>query len=207
MKRILSNNARYVIESDGKSVRPATKDDDIRYILTGDLIQFVDGDNVSYQVHGGFRVPQDLAPSMSPSNDVDLQKNKDACNQPSNIYSGASANAPITTDSTGASQSATSLRFDLIPAIELAEIAKVLAEGEVKYPSRDGVPNWHGISTNDHLNHALQHIYAYLGGDRSDSHLAHAATRLIFAMFTSKGDSPVKFSVKDLLEQEQDRSR
>jgi hypothetical protein len=153
-------------------------------------------------------------PSFSWCNDVNPQKIWHEGNQPSNIYSGASANAPITTDSTGASQSATSLRFDLIPAIEIAEIAKVLAEGEVKYPSRDGVPNWHGISTNDHLNHALQHIYAYLGGDRTDSHLAHAATRLIFAMFTSKKDglfnscfvdAAMNFSVK-IRGREQDQS-
>lgn len=85
----------------------------------------------------------------------------------------------------GASESKTDLRFDLLPAVEIAEIANVLGKGAIKY----GDDNWKGISTASHLNHAMQHIFAYIAGDRSDDHLSHAATRCIFAMYTAKNKS------------------
>ena len=31
------------------------------------------------------------------------------------------------------------------------------------------------------MNHAIQHLYAYLAGDTSDNHLAHAILRSMFA--------------------------
>ena len=31
------------------------------------------------------------------------------------------------------------------------------------------------------MNHAIQHLYAYLAGDTSDNHLAHAILRAMFA--------------------------
>ena len=98
------------------------------------------------------------------------------------IFSNASPDAPTITHSNGASESKTDLRFDLIPAEELAIIAKILNDGAIKY----GEFNWEGISTKSHLNHAIQHVFAYLSGDRSDDHLGHAATRCMFAMWTDK---------------------
>ena len=99
-----------------------------------------------------------------------------------NIFANASPNAPMVTNSNGASESGTNLRFDLIPSEEIATIAAILIEGAIKY----GEYNWKGITTMSHINHALQHIFAYISGDRSDDHLGHAATRLMFAMWTAK---------------------
>lgn len=80
-------------------------------------------------------------------------------------------------------QSHLDARFDLIPPTALKTVAEVLGEGEAKYPTIDGVPNWHYITTNDHLNHALAHVYAYLSGaDTGEDDLSHAATRLLLAL-------------------------
>ena len=100
------------------------------------------------------------------------------------IWSSASSDAETVTYDNGASESKTELRFDLIPADEIATIAKVLGQGAAKY----GDDNWKGLPTWTHLNHALQHIFAYLANDKSDDHLSHAATRLIFAMWSDKKD-------------------
>lgn len=85
----------------------------------------------------------------------------------------------------GGKQSALGVRFDLIPAVELFEIAKVLAEGADKY----GPQNWQKIPTFDHINHCLSHVYAYLAGDTSDDHIPHALCRLLFASYTSKREA------------------
>jgi len=98
------------------------------------------------------------------------------------IWSSASIEAETITYDNGASESKTELRFDLIPPDEIATIAKVLGQGAVKY----GDDNWKALPTWTHLNHALQHIFAYLANDKSDDHLSHAATRLIFAMWSDK---------------------
>lgn len=75
---------------------------------------------------------------------------------------------------TGAVRSADAetTRYDLITPIGLRRLAETCAEGSVKY----GDYNWEkGMPIADLLNHALRHLYAYLSGDRSEDHLAHAA--------------------------------
>lgn len=91
--------------------------------------------------------------------------------------SGVGPDAPITTNASGAKQSATPYRLDLIPPLALLDVAAVLKLGADKY----GVDNWRGIPVEDHLNHALVHIYAFLSGDTQDNHLGHAACRLLMA--------------------------
>lgn len=80
----------------------------------------------------------------------------------------------------GGKQSFLGYRFDLIPSESIRQIAETLYQGSLKYSD----DNWKKISTKDHINHALAHIYAELRGDTTENHLAHAATRLLFAIFT-----------------------
>jgi hypothetical protein len=87
-------------------------------------------------------------------------------------------NAPVTTNEHGGSQSDVPVRFDLIDAKALFEMAKVLDHGAKKY----GANNWRLIPVEDHLNHLLMHAYAYLAGDRTDDHLSHALCRATFAL-------------------------
>lgn len=62
-------------------------------------------------------------------------------------------------------------RYDLISPIALRRLAETCHEGAVKYSDF----NWEkGMPVSEMLNHALGHIYAYLSGDRSEDHLAHA---------------------------------
>lgn len=90
----------------------------------------------------------------------------------------ASPDAPTTTNERGGSQSHIPVRFDLIDAKALFEVAGVLHEGAEKYAPG----NWRLIPVRDHLNHLLMHTFAYLSGDRTDDHLSHAVCRAIFAL-------------------------
>ena len=91
---------------------------------------------------------------------------------------GVSPDAPVITNEKGAKQSDSPYRLDLVDPKALLAIGAVLKEGATKY----GEDNWRGIDLNDHINHALVHIYAYLAGDNSDDHIEHATTRMIFAL-------------------------
>src|SRR5690606_6301533 len=61
----------------------------------------------------------------------------------------------------------------------LLALAKLVKQGGDKY----GEFNWCRITTREHLNHALTHIFKELSGDPSsaDDHLLNAACRLMFA--------------------------
>jgi hypothetical protein len=90
----------------------------------------------------------------------------------------ADPDAPVTTNEKGGSQSDIPVRFDLIDAKAMFEMAKVLDHGAKKY----GANNWRKIDVEDHLNHLLMHTYAYLSGDRTDEHLSHILCRATFAL-------------------------
>lgn len=96
----------------------------------------------------------------------------------------SSPDAPTTTNSSGGSQSDIPVRFDLIDAKALFEMAKVLDHGAKKY----GENNWRLIGVKDHLNHLLMHTYAYLSGDKTDEHLSHILCRATFALGVSLQD-------------------
>lgn len=69
------------------------------------------------------------------------------------------------------SKDADDVRYDLISPIAMEELARTCAEGAAKY----GDFNWErGMPVHDLLNHVIRHIYKYLSGDRSESHLPHA---------------------------------
>jgi len=78
----------------------------------------------------------------------------------------------------GANRDEVNFRYDLVPSIGLRRLAETMDEGAKKY----GEGNWKkGFPIPHLLNHSVAHIFAYLEGDRSEDHLAHAA----FGLFTS----------------------
>jgi hypothetical protein len=98
------------------------------------------------------------------------------------ILPNLSPDAPVITNDKGAKQSDTGLRMDLVPPRAILAVGQVLNDGAKKY----GVDNWHGIPVNDHINHALSHLYAHLAGDTQDEHLSHAACRVLMALELAK---------------------
>ena len=91
-----------------------------------------------------------------------------------------------TTTPQGGKQSRLDYRFDLIDAKAMFDLARVMHEGAKKYEK----DNWRKISTDDHLNHALSHIWAHLAGDKQDNHLGHALTRVMMALAVNLQDKP-----------------
>lgn len=61
-------------------------------------------------------------------------------------------------------------------------VAKTLEEGVARYPMN----NWRLISEEDHLNHALIHLFALEQGDKQDDHLGHFLTRMMMVICTNK---------------------
>jgi hypothetical protein len=82
---------------------------------------------------------------------------------------------------TGAERSADcdDVRYDLITPIGLRALAKTYAEGATKF----GAHNWeNGMPATDMLNHAISHVFSFLGGDRTEDHLGHAAWNILGAI-------------------------
>ena len=101
----------------------------------------------------------------------------------SNTYLfGVSPDAPVATNEKGGKQSSSPYAFELLPPFAMFKAAEVARHGADKYGEKFGDRNYVKIDSKSHLNHALQHIYAYLDGDKSDDHLAHALVRLMFAV-------------------------
>jgi hypothetical protein len=74
-------------------------------------------------------------------------------------------------------------RYDLVSPIGLREVARACAEGAEKY----GDWNWEkGMPVHDLLNHVIAHIYKFLGGDRSEPHLGHAAWGMLAAIHSQE---------------------
>jgi hypothetical protein len=91
---------------------------------------------------------------------------------------GVGKDAPTRTNEHGGRQSDSPYRADLLPALALLAVAKVLKHGADKY----GENNWHLIPAAENVNHALVHLLAIQAGDGSDDHIEHAACRILFAL-------------------------
>ena len=89
-----------------------------------------------------------------------------------------SQDAPTITNELGGKQSKVERAYHLVPPEALAQVARVLHHGYIKY----GKDNWRLIEADEHLNHAMNHIYLSLAGNVSEDHLAHAATRILMAL-------------------------
>lgn len=93
---------------------------------------------------------------------------------------GVGADQPMVTRENGAKESASPYRFDILPPLAIADVAEVMAVGAIKY----GIDNWKSLPAESHLNHAMQHIFAYIAGDTQEGdvieHARHVATRILF---------------------------
>jgi len=94
---------------------------------------------------------------------------------------GVEPDAPVVENENGGKQSDTPYGFHLLPCSALFDAARVAKYGADKYGETFDKRNYTKIDTVEHLNHAVQHIYAFLAGDTQDDHLGHAIVRLMFA--------------------------
>jgi hypothetical protein len=86
--------------------------------------------------------------------------------------------SPLITNEQGGKQSNLNRDYTLIPPDALAQVARVLHNGLVKY----GKDNWRKVPVEDHLNHSINHVYLHIAGNTNEDHLSHAATRLLMAL-------------------------
>lgn len=89
-----------------------------------------------------------------------------------------SPGSPTITNSQGGSQSDTRYAFTELDPHAMFVLTEILYTGAQKY----GPSNWRKIPVEDHINHALVHINAYMAGDNQDDHLGHAFCRMMFAV-------------------------
>ena len=94
---------------------------------------------------------------------------------------GVQPDQPVTENAQGGRQSATPYGFHLLPLNAMFAAAQVAHAGAEKYGEAFYHRNYTKIPVEEHINHALQHLYAFLAGDDSDDHLAHAIVRAMFA--------------------------
>ena len=98
-----------------------------------------------------------------------------------NYIFGVEPDAPVVENENGGKQSDSPYGFHMIPPSAIFDAAKVLKYGAEKYGETRLNRNYTKIHSDEHINHALQHIYAYLAGDTQDDHLGHALVRMMFA--------------------------
>jgi len=99
----------------------------------------------------------------------------------------------IVVNKEGGKQSFIEGQMTEVPPIALREVARVMELGRKRYPrEKDGTPNWHKISCNSNLDHALEHILNYLdvrnkpytegGALYMREELSHFAARALMAL-------------------------
>ena len=101
--------------------------------------------------------------------------------QTKSLVKGVEPDAPVVVNENGGKQSDSPYAFHMLPVSSVLAAAEVCAYGAKKYGETIGNKNYTKIPTEEHINHAIAHMYAYLAGDRQDSHLPHAIVRCMFA--------------------------
>lgn len=96
------------------------------------------------------------------------------------LIEGMDSEREIQTNDAGGKQHARPYRSEALPPLAILAVSNVRWKAHEEHGYDD--ENYKLIDRREHVGRAITHLFSWLYGDTSNDHLAHAATRVLFAL-------------------------